>query len=221
MRHFSSKRVLGRNRPRRAGFTLVELLAVIAIIGILMVYLLPKIPEVFDRAEVTACKKNMMELYSGIQTYKMDFERLPNESGVAFFTAIVSKGVWENTKTSARKMTCPGVDIGALPGISDIDATEWYTDLDLVDGTYSAYAGRNTLEFPLKKLNGKQILLADDNDGAEGNHMLTTNALYGDGAVNNYVLSTEKENGNVDPDEDYILVGPDSPIADLAKLSLD
>jgi len=37
-----------RGEGQRAGFTLIELLAVILIIGILMTFLLPRIPEAID-----------------------------------------------------------------------------------------------------------------------------------------------------------------------------
>ena len=207
--------------PVRAAFTLVELLAVIAIIGILMVFLLPKIPEMIDAAESTACKKNLSEIHKGILLHKTKHDnRLPRGSGVRFFTVLVTEDTWENTKTSAQKLTCPGVDDGYLTGIRDLDYEERYTDEEALDGTFSAYAGRNTDEFPLKRLSGKDAIVADDNDGG-GNHRTTTNVLYGDGSVSSFELSTEKNNGNVDPDETYIVVGPDAMIEDLQKFSLD
>ena len=181
--------------PVRAAFTLVELLAVIAIIGILMVFLLPKIPEMIDAAESTACKKNLSEIHKGILLHKTKHDnRLPRGSGVRFFTVLVTEDTWENE--------------------------ERYTDEEALDGTFSAYAGRNTDEFPLKRLSGKDAIVADDNDGG-GNHRTTTNVLYGDGSVSSFELSTEKNNGNVDPDETYIVVGPDAMIEDLQKFSLD
>ena len=42
-------------RIARAGFTLIELLAVILIIGILMVFLIPRIPVAINQARVTSC----------------------------------------------------------------------------------------------------------------------------------------------------------------------
>jgi prepilin-type N-terminal cleavage/methylation domain-containing protein len=220
MRLLSSS-ALRRVRPLRAAFTLVELLAVIAIISILMAFLLPKIPEMIDAAKVTACKKNLQEIYKGIGIYEIKYNRLPNKPGVRFFSTLISRGALENTKTSAMKLTCPAPDIGSLAGISDIEPELWFADAEAIDGTFSSYAGRDTDQYPLKRMTGKEPLVADDNDDGVGNHMTTTNVLYGDGAVNTFELALEIENGNVDPEAEFIIVGPDSNIEDLQKFSLD
>ncbi len=206
---------------RRAGFTLIEILAVMVIIGILGFYLVRNLPDYFDTAEVRACSANLSEVYTGITLYKSKYNRIPAKSGAAFFAELISKGAISNTKTNARRFTCPAVDIGSL-AIRDLDPEEWWTDLDLVDGTWSAYAGRDSERFPLRKFpgDGKEPLVADDNDGGM-NHRTTTNVLYADGSVQTFELFEERERGSVGPEEEILLVGPDSPIEDLQKLSLD
>ena len=99
---------------------------------------------------------------------------------------------------------------------------EWWVDLEIIDGSYSSYAGRDTKRFPLRKFpgSGREPLIADDNDGGM-NHQTTTNVLYADGSVQTFELADLQTEGVLLQDEDLLLVGPDSPVEDLTKLSLD
>ena len=204
----------------RRGFTLIELLAVIAIISILAIFLLPKIPEAFNAAKVAACQKNLSEIYGGLMLYETQYKRIPEQSGARFFTCLISREVWENTANSAKRLTCPGVDIGALE-IGTLEPEEWYISADTVTGASTSYAGRDLKNHPLRRLkSGKEILVADDNDPML-NHLTETNALFGDGAVTQYMLPLLREQGVVSADQDVLLVGHDSPVPDLRKLSLD
>ena len=211
-------------KSRRGGFTLIELLAVILIISILMAFLLPRIPEAIDRSKVTACKKNLQEIYSGLMIHQDKHGRVPDKSGAQFFATLISKGVWENTEATAQKLTCPGVDLGALT-IGSMEPDQWFADIDSVDGTYSSYAGRDMKNSPLKKFpgSGKEPLVADDNDGSEeeGNHRTTTVVLYADGNVGTHELYELQEKGDIDKETLVLKVGPDSPLEELRKLSLD
>lgn len=217
--------ILPASRLARRGFTLIELLAVILIIGILMVYLLPKIPEAIDRGKVTACKANMGEIRNGLIMFNDQYKTIPSESGVRFFAALVYKGTWDNNKTSAEKLTCPGVDKNSLAIGQIDDATQWYSNKDVLDGTYSAYAGRDMKQFPLKKFPGagKNVIVADDNEGGEeGNHRTATVCLYDDGSVGVFELFDLYDKGTLNKEADpFLKVGPDSPVEVLQKLSLD
>ena len=206
-------------RAARAGFTLIELLVVILIIGILATFLLPQIPAAIEQANITASRKNLTEIYGGVLTHKSKFRRLPSDSGVRFFASLIYKGVWENTPCSARKLTCPGVDIGSLT-IGDLPEEEWFSDKDLIDGSYSAYAGRDMEQFPVRKESGKDCWVATDND-PEMNFNTTTLMLMGDGAVEQVEIATLIDEGVLEEGEDILFVGPDSQLEELRKLSLD
>jgi prepilin-type N-terminal cleavage/methylation domain-containing protein len=206
----------------RAGFTLIELLAVIMIIGVLAYFLLPQIPAAFDRAEVVACTKNLGTIYQGLQIHDGKHRDLPQYSGARFFTSLISRKIWESTKQNADRLTCPGVKPSALPGLQGLDASEYYIDGEIVDGDFTAYAGRNMEEYPLRKFpgSGTEALVADDNDGGM-NHLTTTLVLYADGQVMSIEIIDLQEDGTLGPEEDLLLVGPDSPVEVLRKLSLD
>jgi prepilin-type N-terminal cleavage/methylation domain-containing protein len=210
------------HRARR-GFTLIELLAVILIISILVVFLVPRIPEAIDSARVTACKKNLQDIYSGLLMYDTKHKDLPKEGGAKFIATLISSGAWNNTKDNAERMSCPAVKKSALTGLSAENPEDWYRDLALVDGTCSAYAGRDIKRFPLRRFpdgSGKEALVADDND-PEMNHRTTTCVLYDSGVVGTFELSELREKGVIGPEDEILVVGPDSPVEELRKLSLD
>src|SRR5687768_7266128 len=56
-------------RDQRAGFTLVELLVVMSIIGLLVAILLPALGAARDAARNSACKNNLRQLGVGLHAY--------------------------------------------------------------------------------------------------------------------------------------------------------
>lgn len=87
---------LNRNRlrtravPRTArGFTLIEILVVVTIIGILAVLIVPKVMSRPDEARVVAARQGISAIQQALRMYKMDNTRYPTtEQGLQ---ALVSK----------------------------------------------------------------------------------------------------------------------------------
>ena len=67
---------------------------------------------------------------------------------------------------------------------------------------------------------GKEALVADDNDGGM-NHRTATVVLFDDGSTRTYELYDLRKQGVLLEDEEVLLIGPDAPIEELRKLSLD
>jgi prepilin-type N-terminal cleavage/methylation domain-containing protein len=77
------------HRHRNTGFTLVELLVVIAIISLLAAMALVGIPGIIGKAKSTACRNNLKGLFVGLQLYQSEFKEYP--SGEEF----MGKKFWE------------------------------------------------------------------------------------------------------------------------------
>jgi general secretion pathway protein G len=80
---FALKRV-GRAR----GFTLIEIMVVVAILGILAALIVPKVIGRSDEARVVAAKQDIGTLMQALKLYRLDNQRYPStEQGLAALLA--------------------------------------------------------------------------------------------------------------------------------------
>lgn len=128
----SSSKALNRHsavRSTRAGFTLVELLVVIGIIGVLIAILVPALSVARDASYRTKCLSNLRELGAGFQMYATQYkDRIPlgywsgqkqgnylihiNENGDSFYTIM---GLLHQAKfmPSGEALFCPSESLEA------------------------------------------------------------------------------------------------------------
>ncbi|MEP0845073.1 MAG: DUF1559 domain-containing protein [Phycisphaerae bacterium] len=82
--------------PRRAvGFTLIEVLVVVAIIALLVAILLPSLARAREQARMTVCKSNLKQLSNGMNFYVADNKVLPLTQSVLYLNnAYFANGWW-------------------------------------------------------------------------------------------------------------------------------
>ena len=76
-------------RARQAGFTLIELMVVLVIIGVLAALIVPNVLDRADDARVTAARTDVNNLMQALKLYRLDNQRYPtSEQGLQ---ALVNK----------------------------------------------------------------------------------------------------------------------------------
>jgi prepilin-type N-terminal cleavage/methylation domain-containing protein len=105
------KRVYGRQ-----GFTLLELLTVIAIIAILAAILFPVMKAAKDRAKTTACITHLHDIGVGLQTYRTDNNVYPTCLLGYFNTGLMMDsakgGLYPEYVRDIKTFTCPSIGAG-------------------------------------------------------------------------------------------------------------
>lgn len=81
------------------GFTLIELMVVIVIIGVLAALIVPKVMSRPDEARIVAAKQDIATLMQALKLYRLDRKKYPtNEEGLA--ALLPNKGSLERTQRS-------------------------------------------------------------------------------------------------------------------------
>lgn len=105
---------------RRGGFSLVELLTVIAIIAILAAIIFPAMAAVKDRARQNQCITNLKNIGMGLELFKTDNRRYPEvlgahvQSGVRFDSANDPNGLFREYVKSDDIFKCPNSKISSM-----------------------------------------------------------------------------------------------------------
>ena len=99
--------ILATSRRRiQSGFTLIELMVVLLIIGVLAALIVPNVLDRADDARATAAKTDVNNLMQALKLYKLDNQRYPtSEQGLqALLTKPASTPVPANWKPYLEKL---------------------------------------------------------------------------------------------------------------------
>jgi general secretion pathway protein G len=95
-----------RRRTRQAGFTLIELMVVLVIIGVLAALIVPNVLDRADDARSTAAKTDVNNLMQALRLYRLDNQRYPTaEQGLqALLAKPTTNPIPQNWKTYLDKL---------------------------------------------------------------------------------------------------------------------
>jgi len=215
---------LAKGIPRSsAGFSLVEILVVITLIGLLMTLGYNSMQNAMENGRVVKCKNNLDQIGQALISYKNNRAkgRWPRDGGARFLLTMYRHKQIEGRH--AEVFLCPGTsDINDLGASGEIGSS--YDEWDNITSDSLSYAGRDVDAFPIGGADlASQLLAADDNEGRP-NHNVATNILYGDGSVLSFDLFIDGADILAEGQEYEVLglpVGPESPYEPLQVLRVD
>jgi general secretion pathway protein G len=103
---FPARPVPRARKLAQAGFTLIELMVVLVIIGVLAALIVPNVLDRADDARVTAARTDVNNLMQALKLYKLDNQRYPTgEQGLqALITKPTASPVPPNWKPYLEKL---------------------------------------------------------------------------------------------------------------------
>lgn len=208
-------------RTRRAGFTLVELLAAMAILSLLVGLSLTLVSKSRATANENACQQQLRDIAGVLQLWvdNRNSGKFPKAAGPKLLLTPVKEGFISGE--ALKKFACPGTDDETFDP-NDVAKTvgSGLTDWDNLNFDCISYAGRDLLSGAVRKDKlDNEVLAADDNwygGAGRANHGDIVNIVFFDSHIGIRKVADYKD--SLPEGQDWLPVGPDSPDEDLKKL---
>lgn len=123
------KTLLSKLRKSKKGFTLVELLVVVAIIGVLMAILIPTVMNFVDNARETAADSGAANIYNTANAYQAQLISLGEEpitDSAAMVTALTTDGYLDATDFTSVTITFTGNNVTTVTVVYKNGTTGYY-----------------------------------------------------------------------------------------------
>ncbi len=196
-------------RSRQSGFTLIEIMVVMAIIVTLAGMVVLSVKIATDNNKKTGCANNLRQMGT-ILVANHAQKPWPRKSGAGFLLSLYFSN--KQVRGDLKVYICPGDEQGVEdPGGEE--HKEMFAALDSKLETYddyiSSYAGRRIRTYPLRSDVDENQSLACDRNGVNGDiphHGDGVNVLFEDGKVEFW----DHQKLGLSPDE-MIPIGPGGP----------
>ena len=171
------------------GFTLVELLVVITIIGMLAGMISPSLQKVRAKAETTACQSNLRQIGTAVWLYVPDngnkFPSINNPWGSQVFTnegATNLLGALGPYGLTAKVLACPA-DLRSKDSYyrkytNSYEYLPFSSDEEAAPGTATIYTGNSTFEIPFRRITLAWDASDVHSDGYGYNGIRADNTVY-------------------------------------------